>query len=287
MILMPCWMILLHASGPGCRTGDDAWVAGGNGHLAGPGGGAGAATATEPNQPQPPPAAPPGATVPSTPAPPRSEDPELISARLRMVREQIESRGVRDPRVLEVMRRVPRHLFVPQSLGPYAYDDSPLPIGEGQTISQPYIVALMTELLRLKPGDKVLEVGTGSGYQAAVLAELGAVTYTVEIVEPLAAAARRLLESMGYGSIQFRTGDGYRGWAEASPFDAVIVTAAPDHVPQPLVDQLKIGGRLVIPVGVASQDLQVITKTERGTRVEEVIPVRFVPMTGEAQQKPH
>ncbi len=215
------------------------------------------------------------------------EESRFAAARLRMVREQIELRGIRDERVLEAMRKVPRHRFVPDRLTAFAYEDGPLPIGEGQTISQPYIVALMTELLHSKPGDRILEVGTGSGYQAAVLAEIGAEVYTIEIVEPLAAAARRLLEQMDYPRIRFRVGDGYRGWPEASPFDGIIVTAAPDHVPRPLVDQLKPGGRMVIPVGAGSQDLLVITRTAEGTERESVIPVRFVPMTGEAMERPH
>jgi protein-L-isoaspartate(D-aspartate) O-methyltransferase len=215
------------------------------------------------------------------------EERRFAAARLRMVREQIELRGVRDDRVLEAMRKVPRHRFVPDRLTAFAYEDGPLPIGEGQTISQPYIVALMTELLQAKPGDKILEVGTGSGYQAAVLAEMGAEVHTIEIVEPLAVTARRLLEQMDYPRIRFRVGDGYRGWPEAAPFDGIIVTAAPDHVPRPLVDQLEAGGRMVIPVGAGSQDLLVITRTAEGTARESVIPVRFVPMTGEAMERPH
>ena len=218
------------------------------------------------------------------PAP--AEEPGLIEARSRMVAEQIEWRGVKDPAVLRAMRAVPRHLFVPENLRTFAYDDGPLPIGEGQTISQPYIVALMTEMLALPAAAKVLEVGTGSGYQAAVLAAMGAEVYTIEIVEPLARSAKARLEEMGYTTIRFRTGDGYRGWPEAAPFDGIIVTAAPDHVPQPLVDQLKVGGRLVIPVGTAYQELVAITRTDKGIRRESNIPVRFVPMTGEAMEPP-
>jgi protein-L-isoaspartate(D-aspartate) O-methyltransferase len=220
-------------------------------------------------------------------APRADESPGTVASRQRMVREQIEARGVRNPIVLEAMRKMPRHLLVPERLEAMAYDDGPLPIGEGQTISQPYIVALMTELLELSPGQKVLEVGTGSGYQAAVLAEMGLEVYTIEIVEPLAREARRRLEEIGYTKIRFRIGDGYRGWEEAAPFDGIVVTAAPDHVPQPLVDQLRVGGRLVIPVGATYQELLVITRTETGVRRDRSIPVRFVPMTGEALDRPH
>jgi protein-L-isoaspartate(D-aspartate) O-methyltransferase len=169
----------------------------------------------------------------------------------------------------------------------FAYEDGPLPIGEGQTSSQPYIVALMSELLRVKAGEKVLEVGTGSGYQAAVLADMGVEVYTIEIVESLALSARKVLEELEYEGIRFRVGDGYRGWTEAAPFDGVIVTAAPDHVPQPLIDQLREGARMVIPVGAMNQELLVLTRTAEGVRREVAIPVRFVPMTGEAQIPPH
>jgi protein-L-isoaspartate(D-aspartate) O-methyltransferase len=205
----------------------------------------------------------------------------FAALREQMVARQIEGRDVRDPRVLAAMRKVPRQLFVPPSLADEAYDDHPLPIGEGQTISQPYIVALMTELLRLKGGERVLEVGTGSGYQAAVLAETAGEVYSIEILEPLARRAAATLAELGYGRVQVRAGDGYLGWPEAAPFDAVIVTAAPDHVPQPLLDQLKIGGRLVLPVGDFYQELVVCTKTAAGITRRSVIPVRFVPMTGE------
>jgi protein-L-isoaspartate(D-aspartate) O-methyltransferase len=216
-------------------------------------------------------AAPPGAPVDDAFAPRREQ----------MVAAQIEARGVRDPRVLAAMRRVPRHRFVPPAYEQEAYDDAPLPIGEGQTISQPYIVALMTELLRLRGDERVLEVGTGSGYQAAILAELAREVYSIEIVEPLARRAAATLAALGYGAVHVRAGDGYRGWPEAAPFDAIIVTAAPDHVPQPLVDQLKPGGRLVIPVGGLWQQLLLITRTASGVERREIIPVRFVPMTGE------
>ena len=205
--------------------------------------------------------------------------------RERMVVEQIEARDVVDRRVLAAMRTVPRHRFVPEALHPEAYDDHPLPIGEGQTISQPYIVAIMSELLRLEGGERVLEVGTGSGYQAAVLAGLAAEVYSIEIVEPLARQAAATLRELGYTGVAVRAGDGYLGWPEAAPFDAIIVTAAPDHVPQPLVDQLKPGGRLVIPVGVFYQELLQCVKSPQGLRCTSVIPVRFVPLTGDGVNK--
>lgn len=209
------------------------------------------------------------------------------SMRLRMVREQLESRDISDARVLGAMRDVPRHMFVPQEERAYAYEDRPLPIGEGQTISQPYIVALMTQLLELKGGEKVLEVGTGSGYQAAVLERAGARVFTIEILCGLATRAESTLKELGYRNITVRCGDGYRGWPEEAPFDCVIVTAAPDQIPQPLIDQLKDGGRLVIPVGSYQQELVRVRK--RGDRIEkeDIIPVRFVPMTGEAEDPPN
>jgi len=206
--------------------------------------------------------------------------------RRRMVTEQIEHRGVEDPAVLAALSRVPRHLFMPEDVRAGAYADTPLPIGRGQTISQPYIVALMTSLLELKPGDKVLEIGTGSGYQAAVLAELGADVYTIEIVAPLAEQAQRTFKELGYDAIHTRTGDGYQGWPEQAPFDAIIVTAAPPRIPQPLLEQVKAGGRIVLPVGESWQDLLVLTKRSDGSFDKRtVLPVRFVPMTGEAQRR--
>jgi len=217
--------------------------------------------------------------------PARADEPQLAEARLRMVSEQIEARGVADPRVLAAMRAVPRHEFVPPASRARAYDDGPLEIGHGQTISQPYVVAAMTELAAPKPGARVLEVGTGSGYQAAVLAEMGSQVYTIEILAPLAAQAARTLERLGYGSVQVRHGDGYRGWPEAAPFDAIVVTAAAPRVPPDLLAQLAVGGRLVIPVGSAFQELQVHTKTPEGIEVRSVLPVRFVPMTGEVRRQ--
>jgi protein-L-isoaspartate(D-aspartate) O-methyltransferase len=205
--------------------------------------------------------------------------------RARMVEHQIEARDVRNPRVLAAMRRVPRHRFMPEDVRPHAYEDRALPIGHGQTISQPFIVASMSEQLDLQPDERVLEVGTGSGYQAAVLAELVSEVYTIEIVAPLAERADATLDELGYEKVHVRHGDGYRGWPEAAPFDAIIVTAAPDHVPQPLVDQLAVGGRLVIPVGSRGyQDLRVITREKDGVSEEILYGVMFVPMTGEAQK---
>ena len=203
--------------------------------------------------------------------------------RAEMVATQLAHRDVTDPAVLRVMRKVPRHLFVPQSWRELAYADQPLPIGEDQTISQPYIVAYMTQSLELKPGDRVLEIGTGSGYQAAVLAELIKEVYTIEIVQVLAERSRALLSELGYQNIRVRAGDGYLGWPEAAPFAAIVVTAAPDHVPEPLVEQLAIGGRMVLPVGDEFQQLVRLNKTSTGVRSDTLLPVRFVPMTGKAQ----
>jgi protein-L-isoaspartate(D-aspartate) O-methyltransferase len=218
------------------------------------------------------------------PIDPPAPDP-FAASRAAMVREQIEARGVRDARVLAALRRVPRHEFVPVELRESAYEDRPLPIGEGQTISQPYIVAIMSALLQLDGSERVLEIGTGSGYQAAVLGELAREVYSIEIVEPLAQRAARDLARLGYSNVTVKAGDGYRGWPEFAPFDAVIVTAAPDHVPQPLIDQLAVGGRMVIPVGSWAQELILITRDERGIHEERMIGVRFVPMTGEANER--
>jgi len=205
--------------------------------------------------------------------------------RLSMVEKQIVARGVSNARVLEAMRKVPRHEFVPGDIQKNAYEDNPLPIGYRQTISQPYIVAIMTELLEIEPGEKVLEVGTGSGYQAAVLAEITDLVFSIEIVRELAEFAAHNLERQGYDAVQVRAGDGYRGWPDEAPFDGIIVTAAPDHIPEPLIEQLAEGGRLVIPVGDFYQELVVITKEDGKVRRKASIPVRFVPMTGEAEAK--
>ncbi len=209
----------------------------------------------------------------------------LARARERMVDDQLVGRDLRDERVLGAMRRVPRHRFAPDVDPIEAYEDRPHPIGEGQTISQPYIVALMTELARVEPPCKVLEVGTGSGYQAAVLAELGCTVYSIEIVESLARRAERLLGETGYGDrVHVRFGDGYRGWPEQAPFDAILVTAAAPRLPDPLLEQLGLGARLVIPVGEMRQELEVHRRTERGFEHERVTGVRFVPMTGEVRR---
>jgi protein-L-isoaspartate(D-aspartate) O-methyltransferase len=205
--------------------------------------------------------------------------------RNKLVDESIVGHDIKDPAVIAALRKVPRHELVPPELAPDAYEDRPLAIGFDQTISQPYVVASMTEAAHVTRGARVLEIGTGSGYQAAVLAELGADVYSIEIVEPLAKRTQALLARLGYTKLHLRIGDGYVGWPEAAPFDAIIVTAAPTAVPQPLVDQLRVGGRLVIPVGEQheSQDLRVITKTASGSTSESLYPVRFVPMTGRAQ----
>ena len=209
----------------------------------------------------------------------RSRDAGPEAARVRMVEEQIAARGIADPAVLQAMRTVPRHEFVPERARADAYADWPLPIGHGQTISQPYVVALMTELAAVKPGDRVLEIGTGSGYQAAILSALGAEVYTIEIVEPLARSAEAVLRRLGYGRVHVRHGDGSRGWPEAAPFDAVVVTAAPPEVPPALVAQLAPGGRLVIPVGGGEeQELRVLVRTPSGIETRPGVAVRFVPM---------
>lgn len=217
--------------------------------------------------------------------PAEAEDP--ATARQRMVTEQIERRGVKDPPVLAAMRKVPRHEFMPADTRALAYDDRAISIGHGQTISQPFVVAFMTASLDLKPTDRVLEIGTGSGYQAAVLAELVKEVYTIEIVEPLGKRAAETFAAQGYKNIRARIGDGFRGWKEAAPFDAIIVTCSPDAVPQPLVDQLKDGGRMIIPVGPEGEPQQLVLLRKRGDAVEkrEILPVVFVPMTGEAEDQ--
>jgi len=215
---------------------------------------------------------------------PGAENPEEARRR-EMVSTQIEARGIDHSRVLDAMRSVPRHLFVPPNLRDEAYRDGPLPIGYQQTISQPYIVALMTELIRPEASMKVLEVGTGSGYQAAVLAECVGDVYTIEIVPELGRRSAVLLERLGYRNVHLRIGDGFDGWPEEAPFDAILVTAAPAEVPQPLKEQLAEGGRLVIPVGRGSQDLIVLTRTAEGFEQSRVTGVRFVPMTGKAERQ--
>ena len=205
-------------------------------------------------------------------------------ARNKMVVEQLMARGIKDERVLSAMRDVKRHMFVPQEYRKYAHDDCPLPIGENQTISQPYIVALMTELLELKGNEKVLEIGTGSGYQAAILSELADQVYTIEILESLAESASKRLKRLGYNNVTVKYGNGFLGWQEYSPYDAIIVTCAPKEVPLTLIKQLKDGGRLVIPVGEYFQELKLIRKEDGKIITKNIIPVRFVPMVGEEER---
>ncbi len=205
-------------------------------------------------------------------------------AQRRMLKSQLIARGIKDPRVLAAMGKVPRHEFVSERLRNEAYADRPLPIGENQTISQPYIVALMTELARLDSNSRVLEIGTGSGYQAAILHEVAGEVYSIEIIEALAQSAREKLQRLGFGAVHLRHGDGYLGWPDAAPFDAILVTAAPPEVPEPLKEQLAVGGRLIVPVGAGVQELVVYTKTSQGIERESIISVIFVPMTGEAQK---
>jgi len=213
-----------------------------------------------------------------------ADDAALVRPREAMVATQIAARGVKDPKVLAAMRRVERHLFVPQAMRAQAYEDHPLGIGHGQTISQPYIVAFMTEAAGLRGGETVLEIGTGSGYQAAVLGQIAARVFTIEIVPPLAESSAALLKRLGYSNVAVRSGDGYLGWPEAAPFDAILVTAAAPKIPAPLKEQLKEGGRLVLPIGDDWQELMVVTR--RGGLFEEkrLLAVRFVPMTGKVRQ---
>ncbi len=211
---------------------------------------------------------------------------EFLQLRAAMVRDQIAARGVRDRETLEALRAVPRHLFVPKFLWPHAYQDYPLPIGHGQTISQPYVVAFMTEALELKRTDRVLEIGTGSGYQAAVLARICPDVYSIEILEDLGKEAAERLKRLGYTNIHLRVGDGYRGWPEAAPFDAIIVTAAPIEIPQALLGQLAIGGRMVVPVGARDQMLVRIRRDKNGYSRQNLLPVRFVPMVREEVPAP-
>jgi len=213
-----------------------------------------------------------------------SRDP-FVAVRRKMVDEQMAKRDIVNEKVLDAMRRVPRHRLVPEHMQKHAYDDSPLPIGEDQTISQPYIVALMTQLVDPQPQHKALDIGAGSGYQAAVLAELVESVYSIEIVESLATSARENLKTLGYSNIEVRHGDGYRGWKSEAPFDVIIIAAAPDHIPQALVEQLAPGGKMVIPIGKRHQELILIEKDLDGTVNQKAIaPVLFVPMTGEARK---
>jgi len=212
-------------------------------------------------------------------------DDVYLKPRLRMVAKQIRRRGVSDVRVLKAMEQVPRHLFVPPAQVGEAYDDHPLPVGYGQTISQPYIVALMTESLKLHAGDRVLEIGTGSGYQAAVLSLLVKKVYSMEIVAPLGRSAARCLKDLGFNNVDVRIGDGYLGWPDEAPFDAIMVTAAPDTVPQPLIDQLAEGGRMVIPVGEYYQELILLVKKDGRVERQSIASVRFVPMVSHPKKE--
>jgi protein-L-isoaspartate(D-aspartate) O-methyltransferase len=226
-----------------------------------------------------------GSSTSSPASGPSASETRFAEARARMVRVDLAGRDIRDKRVLDAMGRAPREKFIPQRLADDAYCDGPLPIGHGQTISQPYIVALMTQLVEPKADGRALDIGTGSGYQAAVLAELCKEVYSIEIVEPLAVAAKKRLADLGYTNVVVRHGDGYRGWKEHAPFDAIVVAAAADHVPGPLVEQLAPRGRLVMPVGRYFQNLLLVEKRPDGSVVQEVIvPVAFVPMTGEAER---
>ena len=210
---------------------------------------------------------------------------DWAGCREQMVREQLQARDITDARVISAMLLVPRHEFVPSELIDSAYTDNALPLKMGQTISQPYIVAYMTQALALRGTERVLEIGTGSGYQTAVLAQIVPEVYTIEILPELQKQAGTLLSKLGYRNIRYKTGDGYLGWPEYAPFDRIIVTAAPEDIPQPLIDQLKVGGRLVIPVGTLNQDLMIVEKGASGIIRRSAIPVRFVPMTGKAQEK--
>jgi protein-L-isoaspartate(D-aspartate) O-methyltransferase len=202
----------------------------------------------------------------------------------RVLIDQLKSQGINTSAVLDAMRKVPRHEFVPSSQRHLAYQNRPLPIGHGQTISQPFIVGYMSEAASIAPGEKVLEIGTGSGYQAAVLAELAKEVYTIEIIPELAEGARSVLSKLGYGNVQVRTGNGYAGWKEHAPYDAIVVTAAPDEIPQTLVDQLALRGKMVIPVGSTFQEMVIITRDESGVVERRTIAVQFVPMTGKPRQ---
>lgn len=210
------------------------------------------------------------------------DEDRYIERRWDMVENQIVSRGINDARVIKAMLKVKRHLFVPKEYLDSAYSDKPIPIEKEQTVSQPYMVALMTELLNPSPGKKILEIGTGSGYQSAILAETGCDLYTIEIIEDTAANARKTLEKLGYSNIKYRIGDGYRGWEENAPFEGIIVTAAPADIPDKLIEQLSQGGRMIIPVGDLSQELLLIENTNEGVKRKKITAVRFVPMTGQS-----
>jgi len=214
-----------------------------------------------------------------------TEEKEYSILRNNMVEKQIISRGIQDPKVLEAVRKVPRHLFVPESYRKFAYSDRPLAIGYGQFISRPYIIALMTEALGLEGGEKVLEIGTGSGCQSAILAEIAKEVYSIEIIEDLANQAKQRLDKLGYENIHIKVADGYHGWSEFAPFDDILVTAAPDHIPLPLLEQLRVGGKMIIPVGELFQELILLIKTPEGYQEQRIIPVKFEPMTGEAEKK--
>jgi protein-L-isoaspartate(D-aspartate) O-methyltransferase len=218
----------------------------------------------------------------TAPAASQAADTERRAERAMMVEDQIRARGIRDPRVIEAMLEVPRHRFVPEPVRDRAYADSPLPIGDGQTISQPYIVAFMSEALEVASGHRVLEIGTGSGYQAAVLARLAGQVYTIEIIPALADSARQTLAALGYRNVEVRTGNGFLGWPEHAPYDRIMVTAAPETVPPALLQQLRVGGLMAIPVGSLSQgqNLRILRRTETGIETLATLPVRFVPMTG-------
>ena len=207
-------------------------------------------------------------------------DHDFEKPRHTMVEAQLRARNIKSEAVLEAMRKVPRHLFVPENMQKYAYDDSPLPIGLGQTISQPYIVAFMTEQLKPEPGMKILEIGTGSAYQTAILSQLGSELYTIEVLEELAARAQKLLSELNYGNVNVKHGNGYLGWPEEAPFDAIIVTAAPEKIPEKLIEQLKEGGKMIVPVGPvhAVQYLKLITKKNSKIMENDLLSVRFVPM---------
>ena len=215
-----------------------------------------------------------------TPDTPQQRERDWASARAAMVSDQLRARDVSNPRVLDAMSRVPRHLFVPEPLRADAYGDFPLPIGHGQTISQPYIVGFMSQALEIQPQHRVLEIGTGSGYQAAILAELAKEVYTIEIVTPLADRARSTLVGLGYTNVRIKAGNGYLGWPEHAPYDRVMVTAAPDDVPRALVEQLRVGGLMAIPVGTVEQELRILRRTDTGLETLRTLPVRFVPMVG-------